>query len=163
MSEKANVDALELLQSPDLMTRILKDFETLGIVGEESNKLTCYLAAASRLLDRPLALLIQSASAAGESSLMDAVLNLLPEEDMVRYSAMSSQSLFYMGQKNLKHKVLAIAEEEGAKQASYALKLLQSEGKLTMASTGTHTGVFRFAALVMGMTGCISDMVSSID
>ena len=67
---------------------------------------------------------------------MDAVLNLMPPEDLVRYSAMSAQSLFYMGNRNLKHKVLAIAEEEGAKQAGYALKLLQSEGKVTMASTG---------------------------
>lgn len=31
---------------------------------------------------------------------------------------------------------LAIAEEEGAENASYALKLLQSEGELTIASTG---------------------------
>jgi hypothetical protein len=37
----------------------------------------------------------------------------------------------------LKHKILAIAEEEGAHRASYALKLLQSEGELTIASTGT--------------------------
>lgn len=37
---------------------------------------------------------------------------------------------------NLKHKILAIAEEEGASRASYALKLLQSEGELTIASTG---------------------------
>jgi len=35
----------------------------------------------------------------------------------------------------MKHKVLAIVEEEGASRASYALKLLQSEGELTMAST----------------------------
>lgn len=40
-----------------------------------------------------------------------------------------------MGQTNLKHKILAIAEEEGVAQASYALKLLQSEGRLTIAST----------------------------
>ena len=44
--------------------------------------------------------------------------------------------LFYMGETDLKHKVLAIAEEEGAERASYALKLLQSEGKLSIASTG---------------------------
>lgn len=37
---------------------------------------------------------------------------------------------------DLKHKVLAIVEEEGAERASYALKLLQSEGELTIASTG---------------------------
>jgi hypothetical protein len=49
---------------------------------------------------------------------------------------MTGQSLFYMGQTNLKHKILAIAEEEGASRAAYALKLLQSDGELTIASTG---------------------------
>ena len=136
LSEEDHAEALALLKAPDLLDRILRDFEALGIVGEEPNKITCYLAAVSRLLDRPLALLIQSASAAGKSSLMDAVLDLVPEEDLVRYSAMSGQSLFYMGDRSLQHKILAIAEEEGARQASYALKLLQSEGRVTMASTG---------------------------
>jgi mevalonate kinase len=41
-----------------------------------------------------------------------------------------------MGETNLKQKILAIAEEEGASTASYALKLLQSEGQITIASTG---------------------------
>lgn len=54
----------------------------------------------------------------------------------MQYSAMTGQSLFYMGATNLKHKILAIAEEEGAHNASYALKLLQSEGEVTIASTG---------------------------
>ena len=136
LSEAEHAEALALLKAPDLLERILTDFSALGIVGEEPNKITCYLAAVSRLLDRPLALLIQSASAAGKSSLMDAVLDLVPEEDLVRYSAMSGQSLFYMGDRSLQHKILAIAEEEGARQAGYALKLLQSEGRVTMASTG---------------------------
>src|SRR3990172_3675247 len=41
-----------------------------------------------------------------------------------------------MGATDLQHRILAIAEEEGAERASYALKLLQSEGELTIASTG---------------------------
>ncbi|POF75141.1 DNA primase, partial [Escherichia coli] len=45
-------------------------------------------------------------------------------------------SLFYLGETNLQHKILAIAEEEGVRQAAYALKLLQSDGELTIASTG---------------------------
>ena len=53
---------------------------------------------------------------------------MVPEEDRVQYSAMTGQSLFYMGEQDLKHRVLAIVEEEGAERASYALKLLQSEG-----------------------------------
>jgi hypothetical protein len=79
---------------------------------------------------------VQSSSAAGKSSLMEAVLDFMPEEQREEYSAMTGQALFYMGQKNLKHKILAVAEEEGASRASYALKLLQSEGVLKIASTG---------------------------
>ena len=116
------------------MKRIAADFSRAGVVGEGTNALVGYLAAISRKLERPLALLIQSTSAAGKSSLLDAVLRFVPEEDRIVYSAMTGQSL-YMGEMNLKHKVLAIAEEEGAHRASYALKLLQSEGELTIAST----------------------------
>ena len=136
LSEDEQAEALELLRDPELLERILTDFSRCGVVGEEVNKLVGYLAAGSRKLDRPLAVIIQSTSAAGKSSLMDAVLNLMPEDERVQYSAMTGQSLFYMGETNLKHKILAIAEEEGASNASYALKLLQSEGEITIASTG---------------------------
>jgi hypothetical protein len=128
--------ALELLRDPHLLDRILADFTRCGVVGEESNKLIAYLAATSRKLDAPLAVMVQSSSAAGKSSLMEAVLAFMPEEDKVQYSAMTGQSLFYMGAMNLKHKILALAEEAGAARASYALKLLQSEGVLSIASTG---------------------------
>ena len=67
---------------------------------------------------------------------MESILAFLPEEHRVQYSAMTGQSLFYMGETDLKNKVLAIAEEEGVSRAAYALKLLQSEGVLTIASTG---------------------------
>jgi len=136
LSSEEETQALELLRSPDLLNRILNDFNRAGVVGEETNKLVGYLAAVSRKLDNPLAIIIQSTSAAGKSALMNAVLAMIPEEEKIQYSAMTGQSLFYMGETNLKHKILAIAEEEGAEQASYALKLLQSEGELTMASTG---------------------------
>jgi DNA primase catalytic core len=128
--------ALELLRDPKLVERILADFERCGVIGEEVNKLVGYLAATSRKLEEPLAVIIQSSSAAGKSSLMEAVLSLMPKEERVKYSAMTGQSLFYMGETDLKQKILAIVEEEGASRASYALKLLQSEGELSIASTG---------------------------
>ncbi len=136
LSDAEKAEALALLRSPELLARILEDFERCGVVGEETNKLMGYLAATSRLLDRPLAVVVQSSSSAGKSALMEAVLALLPAESQVKYSAMTGQSLFYMGETNLSHKILAIVEEEGAERASYALKLLQSEGELTIASTG---------------------------
>lgn len=136
ISDPEKKAALELLKSPNLLERILEDFDRCGIVGEATNKLTGYLAAVSRKLDKPLAIIVQSTSAAGKTALMEAVLAMIPEEERVKYSAMTGQSLYYLGETNLKHKILAIVEEEGAEKASYALKLLQSEGELTIASTG---------------------------
>jgi DNA primase len=136
LSDEETAAALGLLRDPRLLDRILEDFRRCGVVGEETNKLVGYLAAVSRKLEDPLAVVIQSSSAAGKSSLMEAVLAFMPEEERVKYAAMTGQSLFYMGETNLKHKILAIVEEEGASRASYALKVLQSEGELTIASTG---------------------------
>ncbi|MEA9393570.1 CHC2 zinc finger domain-containing protein [Acerihabitans sp. TG2] len=130
--------ALALLTSPDLASRITTDLAACGVVGEHTNLLTGYLAAVSRKLANPLAVLIQSSSAAGKSSLMDAVLSLMPPEERVQYSAMTGQSLYYLGENSLQHKILAIAEEEGVRQAAYALKLLQSDGELNIASTGKN-------------------------
>ena len=130
--------AIQYLRSPQLTQRILDDYARCGLVGEETNKLVCYLACVSRLLPKPLALLIQSGSAAGKTSLMDATLHFMPVEAFTRYSAMTGQSLYYMGQRSLRHKILAVAEEEGIAQASYALKLLQSDGRLTIAAAGRN-------------------------
>jgi DNA primase catalytic core len=143
LSGEERAEALRLLRDPRLLDRILGDLERCGLVGEETNKLASYIAVVSRLLDAPLAVLVQSSSAAGKSTLMEAVLAMLPEEQRVEYSAMTGQSLFYMGETDLKHKVLAIVEEEGAARASYALKLLQSEGVLTIASTGKDAATGR--------------------
>jgi DNA primase catalytic core len=136
MTDEDRGEALALLKDPKLLDRILEDFNRCGLVGEESNKHIGYLAAVSRHLESPLAVVVQSSSAAGKSSLMDGVLAFVPEEERIQYSAMTGQALYYMGEMDLKHKVVAIVEEEGASRASYALKLLQSEGALSIASTG---------------------------
>lgn len=136
LSAEEKQEALELLKDPRLLDKVVEAFDACGIVGENINKLTGYLAAVSRKLDKPLAIIIQSTSAAGKTSLMEAVLQMMPEEERIKYSAMTGQSLYYLGETNLKNKILAIVEEEGAEKASYALKLLQSEGELTIASTG---------------------------
>lgn len=136
LTEAEEAAGLALLRDPCLAERIVADVEAIGVVGEGVNALVGYLAMVSRLLDKPLAILIQSTSAAGKSTLMDALLSLMPESQRVHYSAMTGQSLFYIGEGDLQHKVLAIAEEEGVRQAAYALKLLQSQGELSIASTG---------------------------
>lgn len=145
--------ALDLLRDPDLIARIEKDFGRVGMVGEQVNCLVGYLTAVSRLLPSPLAVIVQSTSAAGKSAVMESVLGFVPDEDRVSFSAMTGQSLFYLGESDLAHKVLSIAEEEGASRAAYALKLLQSEGELSIASTGKDTASGRLVTHTYKVTG----------
>ena len=148
--------ALELLRDPKLVERIVSDFARSGMVGEATNCLVGYLAATSRKLDTPLAVIVQSTSAAGKSALMEAVLDMVPGEDAIKFSAMTGQSLFYMGEADLAHKVLAVAEEEGAERAAYALKLLQSEGELSIASTGKDNATGRLVTHTYRVVGPVA-------
>ena len=161
MTAEEEAEALALLRAPDLLERVLADFEACGVVGEENNKLLGYLAATSRLMRRPLAVLIQSSSAAGKTTLMDAVLAFMPPEVRIKYSAMTGQSLFYMGGLDLRHKLLAIVEEEGAEKASYALKLLQSEGELSIASAGKDPTTGRMETQEYHVEGPVGIMLTT--
>jgi hypothetical protein len=161
LSEDERAAALELLRDPHLIDRIAEDFSRAGVVGEASNCLVGYLAAVSRKLDQPLAVIVQSTSAAGKSALMEAVLALVPAEERIKFSAMTGQSLFYMGEADLAHKVLAIAEEEGAERAAYALKLLQSEGELSIASTGKDNATGRLVTHTYRVVGPVAIMLTT--
>ena len=86
MTPEEEQEALAALKQPDLIQRILADFAAAGTVGEETNKLVGYLTAVSRKLDDPLAVIFMSRSAAGKSSLQDAILSFVPEEDRVKYT-----------------------------------------------------------------------------
>ncbi len=140
MSDDQRAAALEFLQAPNLIQRLAKDLSTAGMVGEKLNQLVGYLVAVSRKLPTPLAIVIQSSSSAGKTSLLEAILRWVPAEDQVRLSGMTGQALYYLPPGALQHKVLAVSEEEGLTAATYALKLLQSEGRLTQASVskGEH-------------------------
>jgi DNA primase catalytic core len=161
MSEEDREAALRLGRSPDLLATILDHYEKCGVVGEVMNKLALYLAVVSRKLERPLAVVIRSSSAAGKTALMEAVLAFVPKEEREKYSALTENSLFYFEGKDFKHKVLALVEEEGAQRAAYALKLLQSEGEITIASTGKDTATGKLVTKEYRVEGPVMILLTS--
>jgi len=132
--------ALAFLKNPKLFDEILADLETLGVVGETTNKIVSYLAAVSRKLPKPLSVLIQSRSSAGKSTLQNAVLSLVPDEDYESYTRVTDQALFYKKEDALVHKILAIEEDAGVGGAAYSIRNIQSAGKITVAATGKNPG-----------------------
>lgn len=153
--------ALAFLRDPNILDRMVADFDALGVVGERVNKLVAYLAAVSRKLLRPLAVVLQSSPASGKSALLEAVLRLVPTEDVLAFSAITGRSLYYLPADGLAHRVLAIAEEEGAGKAAYALKLLHSEGSLSIASTAKDTKTGRLATHTYGVKGPVALLLTT--
>jgi hypothetical protein len=129
--------ALRYLRDPKLTEQIVADFRKCGLVGERATVLTAYLAAVSRKLSEPLAVLIVARSGAGKSALQDALCAFVPPEEAVRVTRLTGQALFYKDPYSLQRKVLVIAEDEGAAQAVYSLRTLASDQRLSIAATRT--------------------------
>ena len=161
LTDQERDEALTFLRDPNLIQNLQSSLQTTGIIGETTNTLAAYLACTSRKLQRPLAVIIQSTSAAGKSTLMEAVLDLFPPEHTVRYSSMTGQSLYYLGQGDLQHKILAISEQQGAGKISYALKILQTEGQLNIASTGKNPATGRIETQEYGVEGPVSIILTT--
>jgi DNA primase len=153
--------ALRFLKNPAMFEEILSDINTLGITGEETNKLTGYLTAVSRKTDDPLSVLIQSRSAAGKSTLQDAVLSLVPEEDYVKYTRITDQALFYKDEDSLVHKLLAIEEEVGMNGAAYSIRNIQSSKKITVAATGKDAATGKMKTEEYTVKGPVAVMITT--
>jgi hypothetical protein len=163
MTEQERAEALAFLKSPDLFGLIQSDTEALGITGENANKLMCYLAASSRKLDDPISVLIQSRSAAGKSTLQDAVLSLMPSEDCIKYTRLTDQALFYKDEDSLVHKLLAIEEEQGAREASYSIRNIQSSNSLSIATTGKDAATGRLRTEEYRVKGPVAIMLTTTE
>lgn len=142
MQPSEREDALSMLRDRNLLARLRDDFAAIGCVGEESSMLVGFLATLSRKLPEPLSVLFCARSGAGKSTMQDRLCELVPPEDLIKYTRITGQALFYKDADALVHKLLAIDEEEGAAEAAYSLRNLQSGGYLSVSATRTdpHTG-----------------------
>ena len=137
ISDEDRAAALELLERSAPAGPHPGRLRALRRGGRGDQQAGCAISPPCRaLLEAPLAVMVQSSSAAGKSSLMEAVLALRARRAARAVLGHDRAIAVLHGRDGLKNKMLAIVEEEGAQRAAYALKLLQSEGALTIASTG---------------------------
>jgi hypothetical protein len=126
----------ELLQDPDLVSRIRNDLESLGIAGESELGLTAYLIGVSRLLDRPLSGRIHGHTASGKSFILETVFGLFPPEIVLNATQLTSQALFHVPPGTLKHRLIVAGErsrqiDRGSADSTRALREMQASGRLT--------------------------------
>ena len=128
ITSREKEEALKFLKADDITGMLIDDFHKLGIVGEESNILLGYLAVTSRKLDKPLSVLLYGNPLYGRDNFKDALLDMVPEEDIERFTKLSPQVLFYRDEMSLKNKVLVIDDESSLKDLNYILFSLQNKG-----------------------------------
>src|SRR5262249_21185771 len=126
--------AEKLLARRDLLARAADAVEALGVVGEVRNRRLCYLVATSRLLERPLSAILRAPAASGKSQPLDSTAALMPEESVEPMARLTPGALFYLGADFLRHKLVLVDEQVGASEAEHPIRVLQSAGRLTLAT-----------------------------
>jgi hypothetical protein len=134
MTPDEEAEARELLKRPDILERVARDLEALGYVGENANKKIGYLITISRKLESPLSGVIISRAGAGKSRLMEALADLVPPEDLVSYTRITPQALYYAPNRSLKNKLMVAGEDEGLLGSDYAIRELISSKKIKLAA-----------------------------
>jgi len=160
MSPSDREEALTFLRG-DIVEALKADFLAMGCVGEETALLIGYFAMVSRKLSEPLSVLFCARSGAGKSTLQDRLCALCPPEDLVKYTRISGQVLFYKEENALCHKLLVVDEEDGAAQAAYALRSLLSSGYLSCSVTRTDPRTGRPDADDRRVNGPVSNFLTT--
>jgi len=124
--------AKQILESPNLLKQVLKQVRRNGYVGELINIAHLYLSFTSRLFDEAISNVVKGDSASGKSFLVKAVLNLFPKSEYHEFTAITPQSLFYLKDITLSHKVMVIFESHGSEKADYSIRSSLSEGELKL-------------------------------
>lgn len=156
MTKEEEREAFHFGRSDKLIENILNAYDAIGLIGEEDNKLLCYLAMTSRKMLEPISVLILSSSGAGKTALQDATLRFCPCEDVVKITSLSGKALFYRESTSLKHKLLAIEESEGADDASYAIRNLISSEALTSEATIRDNATGKLTTMANRVEGPVS-------
>lgn len=119
--------------------RILERFREVirgcGVVGEECNAATVYLAITSRLLDKLVSLAIKGPSSSGKSYTTEKTVEFFPKEAVIEMTAMSERALVY-SKEEYTHRTMILYEATALREnsednlTSYFVRSLLSEGRI---------------------------------
>lgn len=128
-------EADRMLADPNMIDVILADIHALGVVGDIELALTTYLMATSRLLDTPLAAIVQGVTCSGKSYVPDRVSRLFPPEAVFVATDVTQNALYYIPPGRLMHRFIRAGErsrndnDENA-EGTRALREMISAGEL---------------------------------
>lgn len=127
MPHQRQIEIIKFLSSDDLMKNIDEKIGELGVIGEETTRLSVFVIASSYKHANPMHLIIQGSSGSGKTHLISAIANCIPPEDVLSLTRLTNNSFYYLGEDDLSGKLLLLQDLDGLSQeALYALRELQS-------------------------------------
>ena len=123
-------EAETFLKQKDLLTKTNELIGKSGVIGEEVNRLLMYIIFTSRKREQPLHVIGLGSSGTGKTHLQEKVGELIPEEERVSITTLSENAFYYFGKQELKNKVILIEDLDGAENALYPLRELQTKKRI---------------------------------
>jgi DNA primase catalytic core len=117
----------EFLKTKDLLKRLNLQIGKAGIVGEENSRLLLFLIIISYMNKSPIHAIVQGSSGSGKTHIISRIADLMPGEDVLRFTRITESSLYNWGEFDLFRKIIIIEDLDGLKEdALYALRELIS-------------------------------------
>ncbi|WP_299182609.1 toprim domain-containing protein [uncultured Chryseobacterium sp.] len=118
-----NLSATEFLSQKNLLKKLNQLIEKAGIIGEEQSRLLLFLITISYLNKSPLHGIVQGSSGSGKTHIISRIADLMPQEDVLRFTRITESSLYNWGEFDLFQKIIIIEDLDGLKEdALYALR-----------------------------------------
>jgi len=118
---------IEFLRQPSLINDISTLIGKAGITGEETNRLLLFVIASSYKMPDTLHGLIQGSSGSGKTRLLRVISELMPPEDIKRYTRVTDNSFYNQDEYFFVNKLLCFEDLDGLKEdAQLAVRELQS-------------------------------------
>jgi len=130
MSEDEQQTAQKYLSDKNLITNLQKDLQQIGILGEDENALTLFLAMASHKSENPFSVLCLAKSGIGKSYLLQKLSECMPKNTFSFHTQISENALYYFDSKQIDGKTLFIEDLEWTNAMLSPLATLQTQGKL---------------------------------
>jgi len=116
----------------DLFFQLNDLIEKSGIVGEQDSRLLLFIIASSYKTKHPLHAIVQGSSGSGKTHLISKIADLMPQEDVLRFTRITESSLYNWGEYELVGKLLIIEDLDGLKEeAMFAMRELISNQRLS--------------------------------
>lgn len=117
------LNPINFLSQKNLLRELNQLIEQSGIIGEENSRLLLFLITISYLNKSPLHGIVQGSSGSGKTHIISRIADLMPQEDVLRFTRITESSLYNWGEFDLFQKIIIIEDLDGLKEdALYALR-----------------------------------------